>query len=93
MVLSSNFQIAETQTFQKKIASGAYKQYYSRIKDNIYPALRNNPFFGANIKRLKGELNSVFRYRIGNYRVFYTINSEKKLIFILDIAHRKDAYR
>ena len=91
--MSSSFRIAETQTFQKKIASRTYKQYYSRSKDNIYPALRNDPFFGTNIKRLKGELSSIFRYRIGDYRVFYTINSEKKLVFILDVVRRKDAYR
>jgi mRNA interferase RelE/StbE len=70
-----------------------YKQYYSRIKENIYPALRKGPFFGPNIKRLKGEFNSIYRYRIGDYRLFYTIDFEKKLIFILDIIHRKDAYR
>lgn len=75
------------------MASSTYKPYYSRIKSNIYPKLRSNPFFGTNIKRLKGELSSIFRYRIGNYRIFYTINLEKKLVFILDIAHRKDAYR
>jgi mRNA interferase RelE/StbE len=91
--LSINFQIAETQTFQIQIASWAYDRHYSRIKENIYPALRDNPFFGNNIKRLKGELSSIFRYRIGDYRIFYTINSEKKVIFILDIVHRKDAYR
>jgi mRNA interferase RelE/StbE len=55
--------------------------------------LRNNPFFGPNIKRLKGEFASIFRYRIGNFRIFYTVNQEKKLVFILDISHRKDAYR
>jgi mRNA interferase RelE/StbE len=91
--LSSSFRIAETLTFQKKIESGAYKQYYSKIKENIYPALRNSPFFGPNIKRLKGEFRSIYRYRIGNYRVFYMVDSEKKMVFILDITHRKDAYR
>lgn len=91
--MSSSFRIAETLTFQKKIESGAYKQYYSKIKENIYPALRNSPFFGPNIKRLKGEFRSIYRYRIGNYRVFYMVDSEKKMVFILDITHRKDAYR
>jgi mRNA interferase RelE/StbE len=91
--LLSNFQVAEALTFQKKIESGNYKRYYSKIKENIYPKLRNSPFFGPNIKRLKGEFKSIYRYRIGSYRVFYTIDSEKKMVFILDITHRKDAYR
>ncbi|HAV10588.1 MAG TPA: type II toxin-antitoxin system mRNA interferase toxin, RelE/StbE family [Dehalococcoidia bacterium] len=93
MVSSDEFRISETLTFQKKAASRIHKQYYSRIKDNIYPVLRNNPFFGPNIKRLKGELSSIYRYRIGDYRLFYTIDSEMKIVFILDVAHRKDAYR
>ncbi len=93
IVSSNNFRIAETRAFQKKIVSKTYNRYYPKIKDNIYPVLRHNPFFGPNIKRLKGELSSIFRYRIGNFRLFYTINSEKKLVFILDITHRKDAYR
>ncbi len=91
--MSSNFRIAETLTFQKKIESGTYKQYYFKIKKNIYPALRAGPFFGPNIKRLKGEFRSIYRYRIGDYRVFYMVDSQKKMVFILDITHRKDAYR
>lgn len=91
--MSNNFRIAETQTFQKKIESRTFKRYYTRIKEIIYPVLRSNPFYGPNVKRLKGEFDSIYRYRIGNYRLFYIIDSEKKLVFILDISHRKDAYR
>jgi len=40
--------------------------------------------FGPNIKRLKGKLSSIYRFRIGNYRLFYTIDSEKKLVFMLE---------
>jgi len=70
-----------------------YRQYHFRIKENIYPALRKSPFFGPNIKRLKGELSSIYRYRIGDYRLFYTIDPEKKLVFILNITRRKGACR
>lgn len=93
IALSSEFKIAETLTFQKQIESRAYAQFYARIKEHIYPRLRNSPYFGPNIKRLKGELSVIFRYRIGDYRLFYTIDSEKNLVFVLDIKHRKDAYR
>jgi mRNA interferase RelE/StbE len=91
--LPNDFKIAETLTFQKKIESRAYLRYYSRIKENIYPKLRQSPCFGPNIKRLKGEFSSIYRYRIGDYRVFYIIDNEKNLVFILDIKHRKDAYK
>ncbi|MCL6591977.1 MAG: type II toxin-antitoxin system RelE/ParE family toxin [Firmicutes bacterium] len=46
-----------------------------------------------NIKRLQGEVESIFRYRLGDYRLFYTIDESRKLIFILGFIHRKDAYQ
>jgi mRNA interferase RelE/StbE len=73
--------------------SRLFKQYYFKIKGNIYPVLRNSPFLGPNIKRLKGELSTIYRYRIGAYRLFYTIDFEKKLVLILDFMPRKDAYK
>jgi mRNA interferase RelE/StbE len=91
--LSTEFRIAETATFQKKITSLPYRQDYDKIKGTIYPKLRTSPFFGPNIKKLKGELAGLFRYRIGTYRLLYTIDSGKNLVFMLDILHRKDAYR
>jgi mRNA interferase RelE/StbE len=87
------FRIAETATFQKKIESRLHSRHYGKIKEIIYPALRANPFWGPNIRRFKGDLNSIYRYRIGDYRLFYSVDSPKKLVFILDIIHRKDAYR
>ncbi len=75
------------------MASSAYRQTYVKVTDGIYPRLRANPHFGPNIKRLKGNLSSIYRYRIGDYRLFYTIDTENKLVFILAIAHRRDAYR
>jgi mRNA interferase RelE/StbE len=34
----------------------------------------------------------VYRYRFGNYRLFYTIEKEKIIVAILDIKHRQKAY-
>jgi mRNA interferase RelE/StbE len=90
---SIEFQIAETRTFQKRIESRELRRYYTRIKESIYPRLRANPYYGPNIKRLKGELSSIFRYRIGNYRLFYTVDADRKIVFVLDFIHRRNAYR
>jgi mRNA interferase RelE/StbE len=91
--LLNNFEIAETESFSAKISESKYKKIYQKIIDYIYPQLKLNPFFGNNIKKLKGELDGIYRYRIGDYRLFYTIENDKVLIFILDISDRKDAYR
>ena len=90
---SNDFQIAETATYLEKVESKTFARFADRIRDNIYPRLRTNPYFGPNIKRLKGNLGSIHRYRMGDYRLFYTIDSTKKLVFVLDIVHRRDAYR
>jgi mRNA interferase RelE/StbE len=86
------YKIAETENFSKKIHSKKYHHLYEKISQDIYPLLRKNPFFGGNIKKLKGEFKGVYRFRIGDYRLFYTIEERKKLVFIIDIESRQDAY-
>lgn len=89
----ADFKIAETETFQKKISSNKYRSLYSKITDYVYPILRENPYFGPNIKRLKGNYKDIFRFRIGDYRLFYKVEDTKVIVFIIDIENRKDAYK
>ncbi|WP_319563078.1 type II toxin-antitoxin system mRNA interferase toxin, RelE/StbE family [Marispirochaeta sp.] len=91
--MSDNYKIAETENFQKKIKRPQYKKLYRKIVDYVYPLIKRNPYFGPNIKRLKGDYSDFYRYRIGNYRLFYSIKEHEIIIYIIDIAHRKDAYR
>jgi mRNA interferase RelE/StbE len=90
--LLNRFEIAETETFQRSISKKEFVKIYNKIKTYVYPQLRINPFFGNNIKKLKGEFKDVYRYRIGEYRLFYQVSEKQILIFIMDIAKRKDAY-
>lgn len=91
--MSHNFQIAETETFQKKIKRPDLHALYDRISHYVYPQLKTNPYFGLNIKKLKGEFEGIYRYRIREYRLFYTIDKEKVIVFIIDIEPRKDSYK
>jgi mRNA interferase RelE/StbE len=88
-----NFEIAETRSFQKEIEKSQYRSIYRKIVDYVYPMLRENPFFGPNIKRLKGKYSDFYRYRVGQYRVFYKIHQNTVTVYIVGIEHRKDAYR
>ena len=90
---SDEFQIAETSTFRKGLEAQSYQRYYKRLIENVYPRLKINPYHGPNIKRLKGELKAIFRYRIGDYRLFYTIDPEKKYVYLLTLENRKDSYK
>jgi len=42
---------------------------------------------------LRGELKGFFKLRAGDYRIIYYIDWERKIIYILRIAHRKDIYK
>ena len=88
----NRFEIAETETFQRSISKKEISKIYNKIKTYVYPQLRINPFFGKNIKKLKGEFKDVYRYRIGEYRLFYQVAEKQILIFTMDIVKRKDAY-
>ena len=77
------YKIAETENYSNKMNSRKFKHLYQKIYQDIYPILKNNPFFGSNIKKLKGEFKDIYRFKIGDYRLFYKI--EKAIIFIIDI--------
>jgi mRNA interferase RelE/StbE len=70
-----------------------FKSLYNKISDYVYPILRENPFYGPNIKKLKGEYKDIYRYRIGDFRLLYKISDETVIVFIIDIEQRKDAYK
>ena len=86
-----NFKIAETKNFEK-IKEKIDKKLYLKIVNNVYSQLKSNPFYGTNIKKLKGKFEGYYRYKIGNYRLFYLIENEKVLIIVVDFRHRQSAY-
>ena len=92
-LLLNKYKIAETRTFNKKIKNKTYETLYNKITDYVYPILRSNPYFGPNIKKLKGEFKDIYRYRIGDFRLFYKVSEETVIVFIIDIEARKDAYK
>ncbi len=86
-----DFKIAETKNFQK-IKKQIDKKIYNKITNIVYPQLKLNPYFGTNIKKLKGKFEGYYRYRIGNFRLFYLIENEKVLIVVTDFRHRQSSY-
>lgn len=44
-------------------------------------------------KALTGNLSGVWRYRVGDYRMFATIKDHIVTIEIFEISHRREAYR
>ncbi|WP_339137042.1 MAG: type II toxin-antitoxin system mRNA interferase toxin, RelE/StbE family [Candidatus Electrothrix sp. GW3-4] len=86
------FRIAESNKFEKR-KKKIDPSLYAKIKNIVYPQLRKNPYFGANIKKLKGDLSGYYRFRIGNYRLFYLIEEEKVIVVVVDLQQRQNAYK
>lgn len=55
--------------------------------------LEENPRSHPNIKALKGDFAGLYRYRMGDYRVIYSIEDEVVRVFVVAIAHRSEAYK
>jgi len=89
------FKIFETDQFLKdfkKLDEPEKIKTYSKILNTIYPQLKNNPYFGKNIKKLKAYKPDTWRYRIGNFRLFYEICDKEKIIYITTIELRGNSY-
>jgi mRNA interferase RelE/StbE len=90
------YRIFETKQFEKDlehIAESGRKKVASKLRDFVYPQLRQHPHFGPNIKKLKDFTPDTWRYRIGAWRFFYEIDEEEKIIFMLAASHRSKAYQ
>ncbi len=53
--------------------------------------LRHRPKF--DVKHLKRFPRNLYRLRIGDYRVLYSVDKEKKEVKITLIVHRRKAYK
>jgi mRNA interferase RelE/StbE len=79
-------------TWEWKIDQSARKQMLKiprkdaiRIVEAI-EAFDSGPFSG-DIEKIKGE-DTVWRRRIGNYRIFYEVYAEQKITHIFKVARR-----
>ena len=54
--------------------------------------LENTPRSHPNIKPLKGSYTGYYRYRVGDYRVVYSIEDELVVVNVILIAHRSKVY-
>jgi len=91
----AKFRIFETQQFLQDLEqdfSGQQERIVNKLNDYVYVQLRQNPYFGKNIKKLKGYTPDTWRYRIGIYRFFYEVDESQKMVFMIAADKRKSAY-
>ena len=66
------------------------RQVVPRIVSAV-DALSSNPF-PSGVRKLYGG-DATYRIRIGDYRVIFEVFSNRLVIDVIRIRHRKDAYR
>ena len=92
----NKYRVFETDEFLKRIEKLDPQDKIfitKKLASYVYPQIKLEPFFRKNIKKLKSYIPDTWRYRIGKFRIFYTLDQEEEIIYILTIDHRKDAYR
>lgn len=89
------YRLFETNEFLKSIEklekqNGEFIR--NKLNTSVYPQNKSEPHFGLNIKKLKDYTPEAWRYRIGDYRVFYSINEDDKIVLLLVVESRKNSY-
>jgi len=93
---SSDFRLFETDEFEKRLGQLPLVEarfIRRKLAEYVYPQLRSDPFFGLNIKKLKGYQPETWRYRIGRFRIFFIIDQPERIVSILSVDNRRDAYK
>jgi len=70
--------------FDKQVA----KLIVSWLSKNVDNS--ENPYIHG--KRLKGNLASFWRYRVGDYRILCNIKDNELIVIVITIGHRKEIY-
>ena len=63
------------------------------IKNWVIKNLVDTPNPRLHGKALTGNLSGVWRYRVGDYRLFAEINDNNITIFIFEVAHCREIYK
>jgi len=88
------YKVFETGEFLKKLRKLSHQHtdfIWKKLNEYVYPQIREEPFLGRKIKKLRDYDPPMWRYRIGKFRVFYFIDSEEKVVYILSVVLRKNA--
>jgi mRNA interferase RelE/StbE len=81
----------------KPTAEKKYRKLDKTTRKRIKKALEElereeNPLLHRNVQQLTGKLHGDYRLRLGDWRILFTPEKEKKLIYIYAILPRGNSY-
>lgn len=86
-------------TYKIRLTKEANKSYngsdpiLKKKLSKCFKILQQTPRDYPQIKILTGDFSGKYRFRVGDYRVIYTIDDHQLEVIILLILHRSQAYR
>jgi len=85
----ASYNIEVSLTAEKQLRKLSQKDQISVLKriQELSGDPRSNPS-----RKLRGQ-NNVYRVRVANYRILYSIEDKHLIIIILKVGHRRDVYR
>ena len=85
----ANYSIEVSATAEKQLRKLPQKDQISVLKRIQELSREPRP---NRSRKLRGQDN-IFRVRVGNYRILYSIENKHLTIIILKVGHRRDVYR
>ncbi|MEW6327272.1 MAG: type II toxin-antitoxin system RelE/ParE family toxin [Thermodesulfobacteriota bacterium] len=81
----------------KPTAEKHYLKLDKKTRNRIKKALKElereeNPLLHHNVRTLTGQLQGDYRLRVGDWRLLFTPEKEKKIVYVYAILPRGDAY-
>ena len=86
-----SYRVRVARTAARQLAEGLPESVAAACVEFLYGPLAENPHrVGAPLRK---PFEGHWRARRGEYRVRYTIDDARTEVVVLDISHRRDAYR
>ena len=85
-----SFRVVVTRTASRQLAEHLLEAVAAACVELIFGALADNPLRVGS--PLRPPFAGQWRARRGDYRVRYRIDEASRIVYVLDIDHRHDAY-
>jgi mRNA-degrading endonuclease RelE of RelBE toxin-antitoxin system len=86
-----SFRVVVTRTAARQLAEHLPEAVAAACVEFLFGPLRENPHRVGT--PLRAPFEDQWRARRGEYRVRYRIDDSERTVYVLDIDHRRDAYR
>jgi mRNA-degrading endonuclease RelE of RelBE toxin-antitoxin system len=86
-----SYRVLVTRTAARQLALRLPESVAAACVEFLYGPLAENPYrVGASLRK---PFEGYWRARRGEYRVRYSIDEETRSVQVVDVSHRRDAYR